>query len=501
MTKRSQAQLLALPASLPEAGGLRDGIYRACVAAIRDGRLAAGRRLPSSRQLASDWQVARNTVDDALAQLQSEGLIVRRVGAGTFVAPDVVARSPAADAAHRALAALGKRALAAASSRGASAARPFVARSVPRPQPFVAGMPALDAFPLDVWRRLAARCWRSNGPALLGYLPASGYPPLQSAIADHLAAARGIRCAAAQVMVLNSAMQALDLIARVLVERDDVGWVEDPCYPNLRAVLTMAGVRIASVPVDAEGMAVQRMARNARTPALICVTPSCQYPTGTVMSLARRLALLRVAEQSGSWIVEDDHQAEFTWVGRAAAPVFALDRGARTLYVGTFSHTVFPSLRLAYVVLPPSLVDVFHAVRRQLDDHTHGFLQAVLADFMAGGHYAAHLRRMRTLYSGRRQALIDAFARLAPHHALGGLASGMHATLELPARVDDRTAAARAARAGIRVLPLSRYVNGPAAGNGLLLGYSALPERRIAAAVARLARALTAGESGRNRGR
>jgi GntR family transcriptional regulator/MocR family aminotransferase len=171
------------------------------------------------------------------------------------------------------------------------------------------------------------------------------------------------------------------------------------------------------------------------------------------------------------------------------------------IYVGSFSKTLFPALRLGFLIVPPDLREAVLRARVALDFFPAGPEQAVLADFMAGGHYAAHLRRMRTLYSGRRQALIDAFARLAPHHALGGLASGMHATLELPARVDDRTAAARAARAGIRVLPLSRYVNGPAAGNGLLLGYSALPERRIAAAVARLARALTPAESGRNRGR
>jgi len=206
------------------------------------------------------------------------------------------------------------------------------------------------------------------------------------------------------------------------------------------------------------------------------------------MSLARRLALLHVAGKSRAWIVEDDHQVEFVWPGRPAAPVFSLDRGARTLYTGTFSHTVFPSLRLAYVVLPPALIDVFHAVRRQLDDHTHGLMQAVLADFIAGGHLSAHLRRMRTLYAARREALFDALSR----HSLSHLAfpirgSGMHATLDLPRHVDDAAAAASAARAGIRLQPLSRYSAGAHKRNGLLIGYSALSEGRIAAGVARLA--------------
>lgn len=491
MTKRSQAPLLALPAAFDAHVGVRDRIYVACLAAIRDGTLAAGHRLPSSRQLAADWHVARNTVDDALAQLQAEGMLVRRVGDGTFVAPGVVARPATPRFRHRRLAAIGRRALEAASTRGAAAARQFASTSIPRAAPFVAGMAALDAFPIGTWRRLAARRWRSDGVALLGYLPASGYPPLQSAIAGHLATARGIRCLPEQVMIVNSAMQAVDMIARVLVERDDVAWIEDPCYPNLRAVLAMAGMRVVPIAVDAEGLALDRIGAAAKPPALIFVTPSCQYPTGVAMSLARRLALLRVAEQSRAWIVEDDHQVEFAWSGRPAAPVFSLDRGARTLYAGTFSHTIFPSLRLAYVVLPHTLVDVFHAVRRQLDDHTHGYMQAVLADFIVGGHFSAHLRRMRTLYAARRDALFDAFSRHALQHlARAEPGCGMHATLELPLHVGDAAAAASAARAGIRVQPLSRYSAGANKRNGLLIGYSALSERRIGAGVAQLARVL-----------
>src|SRR5436190_1690198 len=488
MTKRSKAPLLALPAAFDPNAGIRDRIYVTCLAAIRDGTLAAGQRLPSSRQLAADWHVARNTVDDALAQLQADGMLVRRVGDGTFVAPDVAARPAPAKARHRKLSAVGRRALDAASTRGAAVARHFASSSIPRAEPFIAGMAALDAFPIATWRRLAARRWRTDGVALLGYLPASGYPPLQSAIAGHLATARGIRCLPEQVMIVNSAMQAVDVIARVLAERDDVAWIEDPGYPNLRAVLTMAGVHVVPIAVDADGLAVDRVAAAAKPPALIFVTPSCQYPTGVAMSLPRRLALLRAAEQSRAWIVEDDHGVEFAGSGRPAATVFSLDRHARTLYAGTFSHTVFPSLRLAYVVLPHALVDVLHAVRRQLDDHTHGYMQAVLADFIAGGHFSAHLRRMRTLYAARRDALFDALSRHALQHlAPAKPACGMHAMLDWPFNVTDAAAAASAARAGIRVQPLSRYSVGAHQRNGLLIGYSALSERRIAAGVARLA--------------
>jgi GntR family transcriptional regulator/MocR family aminotransferase len=349
-------------------------------------------------------------------------------------------------------------------------------------------MADIGEFPLDAWRRVCARCWRTQRSALLGYLPASGWPPLQQAIADHLAVARGVRCTPQQVMVLNSSMQAIDLVARTLAERHDVAWVEDPCYPNLPAALAMAGLRVVAVPVDGDGLAFERIATAADAPALICVTPSCQYPTGTTLSLARRLALLQVAARSRAWILEDDHQHEFAGRQRLPASLFALDRDARTLYSGTFSYTMFPSLRLAYVVLPQRLVDVFHAVRRQLDDHTHGFMQAALADFIASGRFAAHLRRMRPLYAARRDALVEAVARHRPLAASTTLANGMHAVIDFPARLGDVAVASRAARAGVRVLPLSRYGLGSSRRNGLLLGFAALSERRIVAGIARLAR-------------
>ena len=254
MARRTTSPLFSLTVRDADRTGVRERIYRAFVAAILDGRLAAGSRLPSSRDLAVDWRVARNTVDDALSQLQSEGMVVRRVGDGTFVAPGVVVRPRASATRRRAPAALGRRALRAASARGTSAAREFTSTSIPRAVPFVAGLPALDAFPLALWRKLVARRLRLSGAALLGYLPASGYPPLQAAIADHLATARGIRCAPAQVMVLPSSMQAIDLVARVLAERNDGAWVEAPCYPNLRAVLAMAGVDVTAVDTDGEGI-------------------------------------------------------------------------------------------------------------------------------------------------------------------------------------------------------------------------------------------------------
>ncbi|MEP7276107.1 MAG: PLP-dependent aminotransferase family protein [Betaproteobacteria bacterium] len=462
-------------------------MYKACLRAIVDGRLVRGQRLPSARQLAADWRVARNTVDDALAQLQADGFLERRVGAGTFVAERLPGPPRGRPARRRKPAALGRSALAGVSEWSRGIALAHGKGLAPRSGAFLAGLPALDRFPLDLWRRLAARRWRADGHALLGYLPAFGHVALREALLRHLAVARGIDADAGQVMIVNSTMQAIELCARVLVDRGDIVWLEDPGYPNLHSIFSVAGARAAFVAVDGDGLDVDRGIRMAPPPALVCVTPSCQYPTGARMSLARRVALLRFAERSSAWIVEDDYQSEFTYDGRPVASLASLDRAGRVIHVGTFTNSVFPSLRLAYAVVPRTLAPVFDAVRRQLDDHTHGFMQAVLADFIDGGHFTAHLRVMRAVYQRRRDALVEACAASLPSGAiLAPVACGMNAVVALPRTMPDVDAVARAAAAGVRVLPLSRYGHGAAKPNGLLLGFTALSERRISAGVAAL---------------
>jgi GntR family transcriptional regulator/MocR family aminotransferase len=437
--------------------------------------------------------VARNTVDDALGELQNAGFVVRRVGDGTFVAHDVPGRAVQTRPGRiRAPSAIGRSALRTVSARSRLTSTAYAPGSTPRPEPFVGGLPALDHFPLELWRRLVARRLRSSGRALLGYFDAMGYAPLRGATARHLATTRGIVCSAEQVMIVNSSVQAVDLIARVLLDPADAAVVEDPGFPNLHAALAMTGTRVVPVAVDGGGIDVARGVRAVRDAGLVYVTASCQYPTGVPLALERRLDLLRWAERTGAWIVEDDYQSEFTYRGRPIAPIHSLDRSERVLYLGTFSGSVFPSLRLAYLVLPKPLVAVFRAIRAQLDDHTHGLAQAVLADFIDGGHFSAHLRRMRTIYLARRDALVAACAReLAGLARLGPALSGMNAALNLPARIADRAIVARAQKAGLRLMPLSRYCVGSPRRNGVLLGYAALTERQITAGVARLAAVLT----------
>ena len=463
-------------------------VYRTVARAVIDGLLAPGTRIPSSRALATDWGIARNTIDDALSRLLDEGLLTRRVGSGTWVATDVTQRLPAgrravirkpSDVAHRALRSV--------SGIGHHMIRLRSREAVPRVVPFAAGMPDLDLFPVDVWSRVASRRLRQDGRALLGYLPPLGHEPLRQSIARYLATARGIVCDASQLMIVNSSMQALDLIARVLLEKGDTAWVEDPGYPNVRSTLAMTGVTVKPIPLDVEGLSVEHGEAIDARPALIHVSPTTQFPTGLSMSINRRMALLQHADRCGAWVVEDDYAHEFVYRGTPLAPLVALDRNERVLYVGSFTSTMFPSLRLAYVLLPRALVEAFVAVRSQLDDHTHGIDQAVLADFIDAGHFTGHVRRMRRVYRERRDALLAAAAAHLPDDVrLGRVDGGMTAALPIPRLPDDRAFCAEAAEvANLSLIPLSRF-SAHDRTRGVLLGFTALEPRAITSAMRRL---------------
>ena len=457
-----------------EAAGLsrRTQVYKSCLKAILDGRLWRGARLPSARELARAWRISRNTVDDALMQLQDDGFLERRVGDGTYVAERLPARfGPAEPRKMRPASRAGQIAMATFSQWAQTAASSHVPHGAPRPRAFMGGFPALEAFPLAVWQRLTARRIRSSGRALLAYFPTMGYWPLREAVARHLALARGVLCSPEQVMIVSSSIQALGLIGRVLAERGDEAWVEEAGYPNVRVSLSMSGVKTIPVPVDGEGLDVAAGRARARNATLVHVSPTCNYATGAQLSLRRRLALLQWAESAGAWIVEDDYQGEFTHQGRPLETLHSLDRGARVLHLGTFTNSMFPSLRLAYLVIPPSMCGMFEAVRSQLDDHTHGISQAVLADFIDEGHFGAHLRRMRPAYRERRQAVVEACERWLPQGRLGPAVAGMNVALHLPRSIPDRTLRARGREAGLELMPLSRF---HASLNGLHLGFAAL---------------------------
>ena len=352
-------------------------------------------------------------------------------------------------------------------------------------------MPALDLFPVRVWTQLATRRLRMVTASELDYGDATGLPALRQAIASHVQRARGSRIDAAQVFVVAGAQRALELIAQLLLDPGDRAWLEEPGYPGARQALLAAGADIVPVPVDREGLDVAAGEQLAVGARLAYVTPSHQFPLGVTMSMSRRLALLRWASAGRAWVVEDDYDAEFRHGTRPLPCLQALDAEGRVIYVGSFSKTLFPSLRLGFLVVPPGLVDPVTAARCAADLHTPTLLQSVLADFIEGGHYERHLRRMRTVYAERAEALVDAARR----HCGGTLRihpvrTGLHAVADL-VDADDFRVFEEAARRGVEVMPLSTYYLGAGARRpGLLLGFGAARPERLDGAMEKLAAAI-----------
>jgi GntR family transcriptional regulator/MocR family aminotransferase len=490
MAKRSSfLTLAAIDLDRGKSIPLHRQLYYRLSNAILTRRLAPGMRLPPTRALAAELGVSRNTVVNTFEQLLAEGYIEGKVGSGTFVSralPDHVLQVRAkSDAPARAMPAS-----VALSKRGAiiAAAPASHWQDFGGPRAFRTGVPALDEFPFGVWRQLANKCWRTLSREALAYGEPAGYQPLRQAIAAYLGASRGVRCDPDQVIVVAGSQQALDLAARLLLDAGDVVWTEDPGYRGAHGALRAAGARLVPVPVDAEGLRVDVGVAKASNARLAYVTPSHQYPMGVTLSLARRLTLLEWAQRSNAWILEDDYDSEYRYAGRPLTALQGLDNANRVIYIGTFSKVLFPGLRLGYLVVPPHLVDAFIAARAMADRQSPVLDQVVLAEFIAEGFFARHLRRMRTLYAERRATLVDAIAR-----ELGGMLeiiseeAGLHVLAQLPKGVDDRTLSRRAAMRNIEALPLADYALARQARGGLVLGYAALTEREIREGVRQLA--------------
>ncbi len=475
-------------------------LYDAVRAAILDGQLPAGARLPATRVLAVDLGLSRTTVLTAMAQLLAEGYVEGKRGSGTCVArvlPDAalhIGRTPAgvgpsSSATGRTLSRRGQL-LATASlgpSRDAGVARAF------RP-----GVPALDLFPWKTWLAIEERLLRRLSGALRLYDNPAGYRPLRQAVADYLGAARAVRCEADQVIVVAGSQQALDLVARVLLDPGDAVWVEEPGYAGATGALAAAGARVVPVPVDAEGLDVAAGRQRCAAARLAYVTPSHQYPLGMTMSLGRRLALLRWASDAEAWVVEDDYDSEYRYTGRPLAALQGLDTEGRVIYTGTFSKVLFPALRLGYLVAPTDLADAFARAKALTDRGSPVLEQAVVADFLAEGHFGRHIRRMRALY-GERQATLVRAARESLAGALDVPAQecGMHLVGWLLAATDDRQVSEEAARHGVEAPPLSAFGLDACPTPGLVLGYASFDEQQIALGVDRLARTLEAVRRGR----
>jgi len=467
-------------------------VYQTVLDAIQRGHLRPGTRLPSARQLANDWGVARGAVDEAFAQLQMEGYLERRVGDGTYVASRPQPERPTASRAvvrplsQSAQQVLNRMAVYLGKPRQIELPHTLLA-----PTPLFPRAPMIEAFPLGIWRRLVTRALGEPYRDHLSYGPAAGLPGLRESIARHLSLTRATLCAAEQVVVLNSPSQAVELIVRVLLEPGDKVWLEDPGHASLLSLFQALHTQVVAVSFDDHGLDVAAGRLAAPDAAAVYLHPLTQFPLGVRTDSARRAELLQWADESGAWVIEGNFNDEIAHDGEAPVAFQALDRSERVLLMGTFEGIMFPSLRLAYLVVPTRLVDVFVAMRGLLGDHTNASLQLAMAAFIDEGHLSNHLRTLRQLSRQRREALRSAVRRHVPPWArLGPTAAGTFACLHLPPAVRDMEVVRRIREHGVMAIALSSTCIQPGRWNALVLGYAAFDGKTIDAAVRVIGQAL-----------
>jgi GntR family transcriptional regulator/MocR family aminotransferase len=460
-------------------------LYEALRRAILDGKLGAGERLPSSRELTQDLGLSRNTVVAALSQLGVEGYLISRVGSGTFVS-DNLPRLPS-----RTQQARKPSDLARLSKRGTALSSTFCATQL-EVQPFTPGPADFSAFPVALWQRLQNKHWRMTYPEMLDYSDTGGHAPLRRAVADYLRVFRSVPLEVDQVLITSGTQQSLELCAQLLGDHGDTVWLEDPAYWGAIKAFMATGLRAHPVPVDEHGMAPGPKDEK-HPPRLIYTTPSHQYPTGAVMTLARRQQLLGIAAVHNAWILEDDYDSEFRFSGPPLSSLAGLDQDQRVLYMGSFSKVLYPGLKLGYLVVPKRLIAAFKQAHYDLNRPGQMPLQAALAEFIALGHFASSLRRARHSYAERRHCLLAALQPCLGRHAtISGAEQGLHLCLRLPPSVDDKALALRIGGLGMTVRALSAYCLARTDAKGLVIGYGYAPLADIARYGPVLAKAIKA---------
>ncbi len=490
----------SLPIFLERRSGrpLQLQIYSAIRQSIVEGRVASDCRLPSTRALAAELGVSRTTTLLALEQLRAEGYVVARRGSGMFIARELPEhRAPRVTPLENPV------------TRPPFSRRGYLLSRMQPPdrrapataaRAFRLGTPALDLFPHRLWAKLTRECLRGLGAAHRDYSPLAGLRPLREAIADQVQS-RGTRCDADQVQVVTGAQRGLDLMFHMLLDPGDEVWMEDPGYTGARGALLSAGATVVPVPVDREGMLVDAAVQ--RTARLAYVTPSCQFPLGVAMSLERRQQLLRWARGSHAWIIEDDYDCDMRYESEPLPCLHSLDPDGRVIYLGTFSKTLFPALRLGFLIVPGDLQQGLITARLATDLHPPVLEQMVLAAFIRRGHYARHLRRMQAAYAERLDALRRAIAKSGAPLRLRRVRAGMHAVVDIEGVSAERVHTEAAAR-GIESMPLSAFYlgtgvhggasmnggNGASEANALLLGFGAVPPAAIRAGIQRLAKVI-----------
>ena len=458
-------------------------VYRQIRSAILSQSLRPGTKLPSTRQLALQLSVSRSVVVSAYEQLLAEGYASGRIGSGSYVSSDL------------------PEPVEGRGTKPAAMIRPVaIETSLPQDlvdvtvrsdeRPFNLGRTLVDIRTTDLWRKTSARVFRSLGHEHFGYSDPRGLPGLRKAICDYLRAARAVQCEPEQIVVTSGTQHAIDLVIRVLHKADMQAWIEDPGYSLTRQALIAAGIKTRPIPVDGQGIDVGAGIKSAPKARAVFVTPSHQFPTGVVLSMARRLELLNWARQTNAWIVEDDYASEFRYGGRALASLQGLDENERVIYVGTLNKALFPGLRLGYAVVPPALLKAFITARYLTDRQPSSLAQAVVAEFIEEGHFAAHLRRMRLQYRDQRDALVAAMRqRLRNHVTVDPPDQGMHLVAYLRRGLRD-VAIEHAARShGVIVRAMSQLYVDASPRSALVMGFAGYPRQMITPAVTQLAKA------------
>jgi GntR family transcriptional regulator / MocR family aminotransferase len=463
---------------------LRKQIYAGMRTAILSGTLPSAARLPSTRDLAEQTKVSRSVILEAYDQLLAEGFVVGRSGSGTYVAQGLSHQHNARKSTNLLLSGFGVAAAETAPGLDTSG-HPSRFR-----YDFKFGRSESDiaTFPFEQWQRIVTRHARRASLTQLDYGPAAGNPALRAAICAHLGRSRAVASDPSQVIIVSGSQQALDLIARVLLERGDVVAIENPSYQGAQQILTAAGARLVPVVVDPDGLNPAELPSEAH----VCfVTPSHQFPTGAMLPLNRRMALLEWAHQSNAIIIEDDYDGEFHYEGQPIESLQGLDAYGRVLYVGTFSRTVFPSLRVGYLVVPKPLVAAFTGAKWLTDQHSAVLEQQTLAEFITTGAYERHLRRLRRRNSSRREALLESITKYLQNRvAVTGDGAGAHVALWPKKRQSESSLIARAAERGVGIYGMSQYFLGKPRRTGFLLGYSRMNEEEIREGVRRLSQIL-----------
>jgi GntR family transcriptional regulator / MocR family aminotransferase len=474
--KRATSFELVLPLRDSDKSASR-WLYESLRAAILEGRLRPGIRLPATRDLARQYRLARGTIVNAFDQLKSEGYIQGSVGSGTYVnkiLPEELLQvppkeSPALPARHKQ-----RRKL----SDYARRVKLFPNFEIRPSRAFRTNMPALGLFPTTLWAQVAARRLRRISASLLLGCGPMGYAPLRDAVASYLSSSRGVKCVADQVVIVSGVQEAIDIAVRLSVNPGDRVYMENPGYPGAAIAFKAAGAKISAIGVDDEGMRVP--GANMRGARLVYVTPGHQFPLGVTMSVTRRLQLLDWAAKSGALILEDDYDSEYRYAGRPVPALQGLDRHGLVLFMGSFSKVLFPSLRVGYLVVPPDLTDYFAATLSVTNRHAPLLEQAILCDFITEGHLGRHVRRMREVYARRLSILLDcAKQSLDGLLEISGVEAGLQIAGWLHRGLDAESVAIAAATRDVEVTALSRYRQGAAVREGLQLGFAAVDSKEI----------------------